>query len=198
MSFNPLVNPLPSLWVSFQISENAFKVVKKVLRQTNTQNIDCQAELLKYQRHLLNHTKFPTQDNIESLIQQTEKDNKDLFILGLWASFERFVRDYLQQKGTALKTSMQPPTLADSFYQHLYKEVEYWKPADILEFLKDSLFTSIGGKNLIGVAKQILEYRDWVAHGKNPRKLPSATHLKPKIVYETLNEIVNILLQHYP
>jgi hypothetical protein len=48
------------------------------------------------------------------------------------------------------------------------------------------------------MAKQILEYRDWVAHGKNPNKLPSATYLKPKIVYETLNEIINTLLKYYP
>ncbi|HAI68481.1 MAG TPA: hypothetical protein DCM38_03475 [Gammaproteobacteria bacterium] len=198
MNLTPLYNPLPSLWVSFQISENAFKVAKKVIRQTQAQNVECQLALLKYQRHLLNHTQFPTQDNIEGLIQQSEKDNKDLFILGFWATFERFVRDYLQEKGTALQKSMQPPTLADSFYQHLYKEVEYWKPAEILDFLKESLFTTVGGKNLIGIAKQILEYRDWVAHGKNPRKLPSATYLKPKIVYETLDEIVNTLLQYYP
>ncbi len=198
MSFSPLFNPLPPLWVSFQMSENAFKVAKRAIRQPNAQNTDCQLELLKYQRHLLNHTKFPIPGNAEQLIQQSEKDSKDLFILGLWATFERFVRDYLQQKGTALQQSMQPPTLADSFYQHLYKEVEYWKPADILDFLKDSLFTTVGGKNLIGVAKQILEYRDWVAHGKNPHKLPSAIYLKPKIVYETLDEIINTLLKHYP
>jgi len=100
------------------------------------------------------------------LIKQSETDNKDLFILGLWASFERFVRNYLQQKSTALQKSMQPPTLADSFYQHLYKEVEYWKPTEILDFFKESLFSTVGGKNFIGIAKQILEYRDWVAHGK--------------------------------
>jgi hypothetical protein len=39
----------------------------------------------------------------------------------------------------------------------------------------------VGGKNLIDVAQQILECRDWVAHGKNPQKLPSATYLKSKI-----------------
>lgn len=198
MNFNLLKNPLPPLWASFQMSENAFKVAKRVIRQPNVQNEVCQRELFKYQRHLLNHTPFPTLENAQALIEQSETDSKDLFILGLWATFERFVRDYLQQKGTVLQQSMQPPTLANSFYQHLYKEVEYWKPADILDFLKDSLFLTVGGKNLIGVAKQILEYRDWVAHGKNPHKLPSAIYLKPKIVYETLNEIINTLLQHYP
>ncbi len=111
MNLSPLSNPLPPLWVYFQISENAFKVVKRVIRQTHAQNVDCQLELLKYQRHLLNHTKFPTQDNLELLIKQSEKDNQDLFILGLWATFER-------------------------------------------DFLKDSLFTTVGGKNFIGVAKQ--------------------------------------------
>ena len=99
-------------------------VAKRVVQQINAHNVDCM-ELLKYQGHLLNHTKFPISDNLELLIKQSEIDNKDLFILGLWASFERFVRDYLQQKSTALQKSMQPPTLADSFYEHLYLENDW-------------------------------------------------------------------------
>jgi hypothetical protein len=101
MSSSPLFNPLPSLWVSFQMAENAFKVAKRAIRPPIVKSDSCQLELLKYQRHLLNHTKFPTKGNIEQLIQQSEKDSKDLFILGLWATFERFVRDYLQQCSTS-------------------------------------------------------------------------------------------------
>jgi len=46
--------------------------------------------------------------------------------------------------------------------------------------------------DLIGHAKQVLAYRDWVAHGKNPKKPPSATP-NPTDAYNTLNDIVEIL-----
>jgi len=97
-----------------------------------------------------------------------------------------------------IQQSVQLPALGNSFYQHLYREIEYWKLTDILDFLKESLFTTQSGKKLIGLTKQILVYRDWVAHGKNPHKLPPATHLPPKQTYDTLNEIIETLLQHYP
>jgi hypothetical protein len=51
----------------------------------------------------------------------------------------------------------------------------------------------LADKNLIGQAKQILEYRDWIAHGRNPDKYPSA-NITPKFAYNTLSEIVKQLL----
>jgi hypothetical protein len=80
--------------------------------------------------------------------------------------------------------------LGISIYQHFEKEVEFWKAAEILNFLKDCLFN--GKPGLIGHAKQILAYRDWVGHGKNPKKLPS-TDMKPVAAYNTFNEIVETL-----
>jgi len=194
-----LSNPLPAMWEAFETSESALKVARKTIRQPQSQKADCQDELFKYQRRLLNKTTlFPIPANAEFLITDCQTESQDLFILGLWATSERFIRKYLQQKSIVIQQYVQPPTLGNSFYQYLYKEIEYWKPTDILDFLKESLFTTQNDKNLIGLAKQILVYRDWVAHGKNPHKLPSATHLKPKQAYDTLNKIINILLQHYP
>jgi hypothetical protein len=53
---------------------------------------------------------------------------------------------YLQQKAIVIQQSVQPPALGNSFYQHLYREIEYWKPTDILDFLKESLFTTQSDK----------------------------------------------------
>jgi hypothetical protein len=75
------------------------------------------------------------------------------------------------------------------------KEVEFWKATEILDFLKEGLFN--GKPGLIGHAKQILAYRDWVGHGKNPKKPPS-TDMKPVAAYNTLNEIVETLLLYPP
>jgi predicted transcriptional regulator len=47
---------------------------------------------------------------------------------------------------------------------------------------------------LIGSAKQILEYRNWVAH-RNPKKR-SPVRIVPNMAYDTLNEIIETLLQH--
>jgi len=68
-------------------------------------------------------------------------------------------------------------------------------PARALDFFKESLFQSQTA--LIGQAKQILAYRDWVAHGKNPKNPPSRD-MKPLAAYNTLNEIVETLLCYPP
>jgi len=146
---------------------------------------------IKHQENFIlvrTHFASQTKEEAEQLLKETIKESNDLFVLSLWANFERFVRDYLQKKGKKLQ-EISPPTLASSFYQHLYKELEYWKANDILNILK-GLLTD---KNLIGQAKQILEYRDWIAHGRNPDKYPSA-NITPKFAYNTLSEIVKQLL----
>ncbi len=197
-------NPLPPLWETFQTLQDALRMANKAVstvRLRVAEKPDCQHELFKYQQHLLNHNRalqIPEQSNAAKLIEDAQKENQDLFILGLWAAFERFLRSYLQHKGEALQQTVTPTTLANSLYQHFAKEVEYWRPAEMLDFLKDSLFAMAEGRKLIGVAKQVLEYRDWVAHGKNPGKLPAAPAIKPKDVYACLNEIVTTLLMHYP
>ncbi|MEN8219150.1 MAG: hypothetical protein ABFS56_22850 [Pseudomonadota bacterium] len=45
--------------------------------------------------------------------------------------------------------------LADVYYEHLYKEIEYWKPPEILDLLKRSLFK--GNEQLIELAKEVLK-----------------------------------------
>ena len=72
-----------------------------------------------------------------------------------------------------------------------YQEIDYWKPEDILDLLKLSLFK--GNEQQIGRAKEVLKYRDWVAHGKNPNKLPSST-ITPKLAYDRLYELTETLI----
>jgi hypothetical protein len=59
----------------------------------------------------------------------------------------------------------------------------------MLDLLKSILPSS----NLIGQARQILEYRDWIAHGKNPETAPSA-NITPTFAYEILSEVVRFML----
>ena len=42
-----------------------------------------------------------------------------------------------------------------------------------------------------GKLKQILKYRNWIAHGRNPNDLPSVPSTDPKTTYETILEFVS-------
>jgi hypothetical protein len=173
MTFNPL-NPI---WEAYQTSQGCFKIAEKVVKQA-----DKEKWLLKT---LLAQT---TATQAQNLIRHSKTESGDLFVLAVWATFERFLRDYLQTKGEKLR-EIYPPALASSFYQQLYRELEYWRPDDMLDLLKSILPSS----NLIGQARQILEYRDWIAHGKNPETAPSA-NITPTFAYEILSEVVHFML----
>lgn len=109
-------------------------------------------------------------------------------MLSFWATFERYFRDFLQLKGEKVQ-DMRPVELGDIFYQHLYKEIEYWKPEEMLELLKSSLFK--GQEEKIGLTKEVLYYRNWIAHGKNPHRRPPL--ITPRMAYDRLYEIITVL-----
>jgi len=169
-------NPLQSVWIAYQSSQSCFKITERVINRA-------------VQDKLVVKTIFYQQPETQahSFLQLGKAESEDLFVLAVWATFERFLRSYLQTKAEKLR-DLYPPALASSFYQQLYRELEFWKPDDMLDLLKSIL----PGSNLIGQAKQILEYRDWVAHGKNPENHPSA-NITPKFAYNTLTEIVQLI-----
>jgi hypothetical protein len=168
-----IFNPLPPIWKAYQTISNCLKMAteKPVQAAPLTNDTELVDELPADSYHA---------------IQQSHAELNDLFVLALWATFERCIRDYLQVKGDKLKTVL-PTTLANPLYEHFYDEVEYWKPYDMLDMLKATLSST-----LLGHARQIVKYRDWVAHGRTPKKLPSAI-IKPSEAYKTLNEIINTL-----
>ncbi|HID98796.1 MAG TPA: hypothetical protein EYP59_00695, partial [Thiotrichaceae bacterium] len=179
-------NPLPPIWQAYKTAQDSFRIAKRAIK----------TEYQPARQRLLQRTEMETQSitEAECLLEKSNKESDALFVLALWATFERFMRDDLQKRGQIL-CQTNPPDLGTSIYEHFEKEVEFWKPVEILDFLKKRLFKT--QPDLIGHAKQVLAYRDWVAHGKNPKKLPSATQ-HPKDVFNTLNEIVETLLRYPP
>ena len=111
-------------------------------------------------------------------------------MIALWAMFERFLRDYLQYKGEALRQHITPADLGDGMYLYFHKEVEFWRPEDILDFLKMSLLKP--QPHLASEAQQVYNYRNWLAHGKSPQK--NVSSVSPTNAYATLEKIVNILV----
>jgi hypothetical protein len=178
-----LSNPLPPIWQAYKTAQDSFRIAKRAIKTDEP----------KARQRLLQRTDLETKTTIdaEHLIRESENESDALFVLALWATFERFLRDYLQHKGQAL-LNVTPSDLAGEMYLYFHKEVEFWQPDEILNFLKLSLLKH--KTQLAGHAKVVYNYRNWIAHGKGSAKTVSP--VTPHKAYETLAEIVNILLTH--
>jgi len=113
---------------------------------------------------------------------------EDLTVLSLFATFERELRSFLIEKIDILK-NIQPNDLALKIFEHSSKEIEWWKIEEII-----SIFDFCIEPHKIGIIKQILQYRNWIAHGKNPNKLPSAK-IDSKTTYEKLKNFMEEVIE---
>ena len=114
-------------------------------------------------------------------VAQTALD--DLIVLSLFASFERELRSEI--KAIVYHINEFPhKKLGKKILVHTMKEIEYWSFSDILDMFKFSVDSETRGK-----LKQIADYRNWVAHGKSPKKLPAAK-TEPKTTFETIMEFI--------
>lgn len=109
-------------------------------------------------------------------------------ILSLWAVFERKLLEYIQNKGKKLLGTT-PTIFCSNLHQKIERDMEYWKSNDLLE-----LFKPVAGHDLVGKAKQVKQYRDWIAH-KNPNK-PSPANVLPLEAYKILSAIITTIEQH--
>jgi hypothetical protein len=80
-------------------------------------------------------------DDFNPMLKSADKELADLIVLGLFASFERQLRDEILDKSSKLQ--------------------------------------------------EILKYRNWIAHGRNPNDLPSVPSTNPRTTYETILEFVS-------
>lgn len=196
-----LSNPLPPLWESFQISRDALDVVRKMVikkeskKYTDLISEHCQQEITYYQHNILEKTIFPMRRDIAQALKSAKAELNDLLVVGLWASFERFLRDYLEEKGQVLQAHVQPSSLGNGLYDYYRKEAERWKPDEILDCMAHSVLNNRDQRHLIEEAKSIYRDRNWVAHGKKPTTVRSSGNLRsPEYVFKTLDDIIEVLL----
>ena len=76
--------------------------------------------------------------------------------------------------------------LAKAIQKKIENDFEFWRFDDALNLLKYVL-----DPQLVGQAKQIKQYRDWIAH-RNPKK-PPKTNVSPEAAYRVLSTIVSQL-----
>jgi hypothetical protein len=117
---------------------------------------------------------------VNQMMESAGKELADLIILALFASFERQLRNEILDKSSKLQEIV-PNALGERLNLLAQREIERWRIREIID-----LFDFAVDRDIRGKMKQILEYRNWIAHGKNPDLLPSVRTADPKTVYETI------------
>lgn len=170
-------NLLDEVWETYQTTKDCLKVASR--------SID------KSELHLLKSTNFINLSSNEAvpLIEKSRVNADDYVILYLWAVFERQLYEYLQNECRKILDND-----GSNFNKHVHKkidtDIEYWKIDDTLD-----VFKAIVEPNLLGNAKQIKKYRDWIAH-RNPRK-GQPDNVSPQKAYEVLSDILSCLEEHF-
>ncbi|MFW5836641.1 MAG: hypothetical protein ACOCVM_01435 [Desulfovibrionaceae bacterium] len=122
-------------------------------------------------------------------LTRARQEIDDLFIVAIWAAFESALRTFFQSKCVCLK-KLAPQDISKNLEEHVIKEIEYWKMDEVLDLLKSNGFID---PMVIGNAKQVKHYRDWIAHGK---RKDAPTQAAPDTAYRLLSEILTILDNH--
>ncbi len=166
-------NPLDDIWKDYLTSKDCFKMAARMV--------------MMQEPRFARDTSFlgASVDEAVARIAASRKDTDDYFVLSLWVTFERYIVNYIRGKSEKIK-EISPQKLAANFHDKLDKEIEYWRIDEMLDLLKGPLDSA-----LIGSAKQIKSYRDWVAH-RNERK-PSPAKITPSTAYQVLSEIIRQL-----
>ncbi len=162
--------PLDEIWKVYEVTKDCLKVTARVLRSGS--------------ERFVRRTGFvgSTTDEVEKWIENSQDETDSSIVVLLWAQFERSIVNFVQTKIIKLLEE-EPKDLAKDLHDKIRSDVEYWKIDDILDLLK-----GIVDPNLLGIAKNVKDYRDWVVH-RNPKRQPAAK-ADPKTVYGALSKIL--------
>jgi hypothetical protein len=172
---NPANNILDTVWDSYLTTIDCLKVASRSIE--------------KGEFHLMSKTKFVSNsvDAAKRMIKDSQTNIDDFVIVSLWAVFERKLLEYVQSEGRMLLQKI-PNDFNTQVHKKVENEMEYWKADEILD-----LFKTVVSAELIGNAKQVKRYRDWIAH-KNPKKGPPA-NVPPQTAYRILSDIITTVDQ---
>lgn len=171
-------NPLDPVLRSYQISCDCTKISLRALTRGETR--------------LLKGTAFAEtrEQEARSDLLQAQKEAADFAILSMWVIFERELHHHLQLAYAVLAQPAQG--LRYQIHQHLVMTSERWQNQEILDLFKAAGVSA----ELIGQAKNIKRFRDWVAH-KNPKK-PPVSQTTPETTYQVLSALLQEIQQLTP
>lgn len=115
-------------------------------------------------------------------LQSARDQIEDLAVLAMWAAFERYIIEQIQNRQSRLATT-HPPEFARSLAKKFAQSVERWPVGEILDLFKKEV-----GDDLLRSTQAIKKYRDWVAH-RNPKKAPPP-RTDPSHTFDVLSSVV--------
>jgi hypothetical protein len=169
-------NHLLDIWRTYNVTVECLKVTQR--------------SVYKGDLNALEKTSFITStvDAAKKDIQESRSNVDDYVILSLWAAFERHLFSCIARESERM-LSINPSIFTQKVLEEIEGKLEYWRVDDALD-----IFKVVIDAEVIGQAKKIKRYRDWVAH-KNPKKLPPEV-VTPERAYRVLLEITRLLDAH--
>ena len=168
------IDTLEEIWNTYKVTKDCFKITER--------SIDKDVNfLLKRTNFLVSSSEKAKED-----IRLSADNADDYVILSLWTVFERRLFEEVKKESEKISKNT-PSGFSRKVQKEFESKLEYWRLDDILNLFKDSIIDS----DLIGIAKQIKKYRDWVTH-KNPTK-EQPSNITPVMAYDTLSNIIKNL-----
>ena len=160
-------NPLDAIRDRYLLTQQCVRVVARVVRTGAKKIIQPK------------HTFLVGVDvaTAERLAGEAEEHLDRLTVLDLTSAFERYLRLHVLYSYHAAFAAGTPRL--DAIHGELKKDIEFWN-------VSERLLTLFSGVDAVvrGNVKQVIDYRNWVAHGKWADQLLSLTtnptHIAPK------------------
>lgn len=139
---------------AYALERDVIKVLRRVIRNNDVASMRGTAFIAR-----------PVKD-VEGEVQRFENRLDESAVRALWSTFERHIIDHAV---ASIGVHGDSGPFAVSLRDYLTRQVEYARFDDLLDVYK-----KVVDSNLIGRAKQIKDYRDWIVH-RNPRKIVPST-----------------------
>ncbi len=177
------MSPLDEIWAWYEATRDSLRLALQVITSVSSSSIppDVIPKIVprSFQQAPL--------DEVTQRLQKAESELlDDLAIVALWASFEQQVLDHLEQAVQRTLKQKRRDRLQKRILQERLEKPRYWRFEKVLDLYKE-----IVDPQLVGDVKQVLQYRNWVAHGRTSHNMPP--NITPRIAYERLEEFLNRL-----
>jgi hypothetical protein len=163
-------NPLDPVLSWYRTALDSMRVTGRVVRQGIVTALTA--------RHVFYSQ--PVADS-ERQLEEAREELERLVVLALTAVFERTLRDFV----TALPQVAVPAgdPFGEAVRQELVADMEFWHFSQrLIEVFRDRVAADLRGQ-----VKQIIDYRNWVAHG-HTLALPPPTNVLPVVAHQRLTD----------
>ncbi len=166
-----MTNPLDSIIAWYTTAKDSIRVTRRVIEKSTAGIIT--------KKHVF-HGKAKNES--ETSLNRALVELNQLVVLALTAIFERSLRDYLCDLPVIAPSTSDPHQ--NAVRDEILKDVRFW---NISSRVLD-VFVTVE-PTLRGEVKQVIDYRNWVAHGRTTAEPPPVI-MTPAKAYERLTEFL--------